>query len=163
MRLMMWTGLVVLLLDQASKVLVVHLLDLRTLGTMQVFPPYLNFHMAWNRGVNFGLFSNDASMMKWVLIGLAVVIAVWVTIWVYREQAGPKGMIAAGMLVGGAAGNVLDRLFYGAVADFLNMSCCGIDNPFAFNVADIAIFAGALGLVLFTGQKTDRDGDDLIG
>ncbi len=46
---------------------------------------------------------------------------------------------------------MVDRLIYGAVADFLNMSCCGIDNPYAFNVADIAIFAGAIGLVLFTG------------
>ncbi len=44
-------------------------------------------------------------------------------------------------------------LAYGAVADFLNMSCCGIENPYAFNVADIAIFAGAIGLVLFTGGK----------
>ena len=163
MRLMMWTGLVVLLIDQASKVLVVHLLDLRTIGTMQVFPPYLNFHMAWNRGVNFGLFSNDAAVMKWVLIALAVVIAAWVTIWVYRERAGRWGMMSAGLLVGGAAGNVLDRLLYGAVADFLNMSCCGIDNPFAFNIADIAIFAGALGLILFTGQKRPRDDGDLIG
>ena len=63
------------------------------------------------------------------------------------------GQIAAGLLVGGAAGNVIDRLIYGAVADFLNMSCCGIDNPFAFNVADIAIFAGAVGLILFTGKE----------
>ena len=52
-------------------------------------------------------------------------------------------------------GNVVDRLIYGAVADFLNMSCCGIENPFAFNVADIAVFAGALGLVVFTGKGRD--------
>lgn len=153
MRLMIWTGLVVLLVDQASKYLVVHLLDLRTLGTIDVLPPYLNFHMAWNRGANFGLFSNDAVVMKWVLIAIAVLIATWVVIWVRRDGAGRAGLIAAGLLTGGAAGNVLDRLIYGAVADFLNMSCCGIDNPFAFNVADIAIFAGALGIILFTGQK----------
>ena len=57
--------------------------------------------------------------------------------------------MAAGLLIGGAIGNVIDRLAYGAVADFLNMSCCGIENPFAFNVADISIFVGALGLVIF--------------
>jgi signal peptidase II len=56
-------------------------------------------------------------------------------------------------LLGGALGNVVDRLIYGAVADFLNMSCCGIDNPYAFNVADIAVFAGAIGLVLAPGAK----------
>ena len=50
-------------------------------------------------------------------------------------------------------GNVIDRLAFGAVADFLNMSCCGIENPYAFNVADIAIFAGAAGLALFAEAK----------
>jgi signal peptidase II len=60
--------------------------------------------------------------------------------------------VSAGLLIGGALGNVVDRVLYGAVADFLNMSCCGIDNPFAFNVADVAIFVGAIGLVLFAGR-----------
>jgi signal peptidase II len=54
--------------------------------------------------------------------------------------------------VGGALGNVIDRILYGGVADFLNMSCCGFTNPYAFNVADIAIFLGALGLIFFTGD-----------
>jgi signal peptidase II len=73
---------------------------------------------------------------------------------VHHERAGRLAMISAGLLVGGALGNVIDRILYGAVADFLNMSCCGIENPFSFNVADIAIFAGALGLVLFMGKQT---------
>ena len=55
--------------------------------------------------------------------------------------------------MGGALGNVADRLIYGYVLDFLNMSCCGINNPFVFNIADVFIFAGALGLVLFTTDK----------
>jgi signal peptidase II len=58
--------------------------------------------------------------------------------------------LSGGLLVGGALGNVVDRIAYGAVADFLNMSCCGIENPYAFNIADIAIFAGAIGLVIFS-------------
>ena len=64
---------------------------------------------------------------------------------------GPRGWGPAagvGLIVGGALGNVWDRLQYGAVADFINMSCCGIRNPFAFNVADAAIFAGAAVLIL---------------
>ena len=59
----------------------------------------------------------------------------------------------AGLLIGGALGNVVDRLLYGAVADFINMSCCCISNPYAFNVADIAIFIGAFGVVLWGGTK----------
>ena len=70
----------------------------------------------------------------------------------YRENGNRWTFIWAGVLVGGAIGNVVDRIIYGAVADFLNMSCCGIDNPFAFNVADVAIFVGAVGLVLTTGD-----------
>jgi signal peptidase II len=153
MRLMMWAGLAVLLIDQASKYLVVQFLDLRRLGSIDVLPPILNFRMAWNRGVNFGLFANNGDGMKWALIGIAIAISIWVAVWVYREQAGKWAQISAGFLIGGAAGNVADRLIYGAVADFLNMSCCGIDNPFAFNLADVAIFLGAIGLILFTGTK----------
>ena len=64
--------------------------------------------------------------------------------------------IAAGIMIGGALGNVVDRLIYGAVADFLNMSCCGIDNPFAFNVADVAIFLGAVGLAFLSEEKPPK-------
>ena len=153
MRPMIWSGLVIFVLDQLSKYIVVTVLDLESRGAIDVLPPFLNFRMAWNRGVNFGLFSHDAEIMRWVLIAVAIAISVWVAIWVRRDEAGRWGMISAGMLIGGALGNVVDRLRYGAVADFLNMSCCGIENPFAFNVADVAIFVGAAGLILFTGRK----------
>jgi signal peptidase II len=68
------------------------------------------------------------------------------------ERGNWKAQVSGGLLVGGALGNVIDRIVYGAVADFLNMSCCGIENPYAFNVADISIFLGAVGLVLFAGN-----------
>ncbi|MGR3343034.1 MAG: signal peptidase II [Paracoccaceae bacterium] len=153
MTRMIWTAAAVFVVDQLSKFLVVQVLDLRSVGSIDVFPPFLTFRMAWNQGINFGLFSNDAQVMRWVLIAVAVLIATWVAIWVRNEQSGRLAQSAAGLLIGGAAGNGADRLIYGAVADFLNMSCCGIDNPFAFNVADAAIFAGALGLIFFTGGK----------
>ena len=85
-------------------------------------------------------------------IGLALVISGWVIHWMRQNRFGKWAELSAGVLVGGALGNVIDRIWYGAVADFLNMSCCGFENPYAFNVADIAIFAGAFGLVLFTGK-----------
>jgi signal peptidase II len=69
---------------------------------------------------------------------------------VQREKSGRRAQVAAGLMIGGALGNVIDRILYGAVADFLNMSCCGIDNPYAFNVADVSIFFGLAGLVLFS-------------
>lgn len=140
-------------LDQATKILVVQGLNLIERGVIDVLPPLLTFRMAWNQGINFGLFAHDADVMRWVLIAVALGISAWVWLWVRRENAGPRAEMAAGLLIGGALGNVVDRIYYGAVADFLNMSCCGIENPYAFNVADVAIFAGALGLVLFSGPE----------
>jgi signal peptidase II len=88
--------------------------------------------------------------MRWALIAVALIISAFVLWWIRRENAGRWAHISAGLLVGGAIGNVVDRVLHGAVADFLNVSCCGINNPYAFNVADISIFFGAIGLVLFT-------------
>ncbi len=144
----------VLLLDQSSKWAVVFAMDLRNRLAIDVLPPLLNFRMAWNEGINFGLFSNDAEIMRWVLTGLAVVISVGL-LWWGRKFTSWAGSLLIALVVGGALGNALDRVLYGAVADFLNMSCCGIKNPYAFNVADITIFAGAIGLVLF-GDKLHR-------
>lgn len=153
MKLALWTAVAVFVLDQASKYAVVQMLDLKSRLAIDVLPPFLNFRMAWNQGVNFGLFSGDGMLTRAVLIALALAISAWVWRWVAREGAGRWMQVSAGVLVGGALGNVVDRVVYGAVADFLNMSCCGLSNPFAFNVADIAIFAGAFGLVVFSGGK----------
>jgi len=144
-------ALAAFLLDQASKAFVLYGLNLLEVYQIKVLPPLLQFRMAWNEGINFGLFSGVQS--RWVLIAIALVICVAVYIWLVREKPGRWGAISGGLLIGGALGNVIDRVIYGAVADFLNMSCCGISNPFSFNVADVAVFAGAIGIILFTGQK----------
>jgi signal peptidase II len=140
----------VFVIDQITKLAVVFGLNLIDRGEIDVIPPFLNFRMAWNYGVNFGLLSGQTEITRWLLILLALGISAWVWRWTARAPHGPWARASAGVLIGGALGNVVDRLAYGAVADFLNMSCCGIENPYAFNVADIAIFAGAIGLVLFT-------------
>ena len=152
MRALIVAALATFVADQASKLYVIHALDLRTVGYVDVIDPLLNFRWAENRGVNFGLLSHDADFMRWVLIALAVVISGWVLHWARRDGFTRWGQISAGLLVGGAAGNVVDRVAYGYVADFITMACCGFENPYSFNVADIAIFAGALGLVFFSGK-----------
>ena len=145
MRLLFWTGFWVFLADQASKYFILHVLQLKEGYPIAVFDPYLVFTMAWNKGVNFGL---GASFdMRWVLIGVAALISSVVLTWLWRTPTASKWTyVGAGFLIGGALGNVVDRILYGAVADFLNMSCCGIYNPYAFNIADIAIFIGAIGI-----------------
>jgi signal peptidase II len=151
MRRFWITAGVVFGLDQLTKLAVVHGLNLIERGEIDVLPPFLVFRMAWNYGVNFGLFAGGSDVTRWVLITIALAISAWVIWWMRSEHGSWKAQVSGGLLVGGALGNVIDRIAYGAVADFLNMSCCGIENPYAFNVADIAIFAGALGLVIFAG------------
>ena len=146
MRFVFWAGFWVFLADQATKWIVVHWLGLAQRLYMDVLPPLLNFRMAWNTGVNFGLFAGMD--MRWVLVAVALLISAVVLYWVWRDRPGKWTQISAGVLIGGALGNVVDRILYGAVADFLNMSWWGFENPYSFNIADIAIFVGALGLVL---------------
>jgi signal peptidase II len=144
---MLIAGGAVFAIDRLSKWWVIEWLDLDNLGRIDAFPPYLNFAMAWNRGINFGVLGGGP---QWVLILLAVAISVALVWWVHRQAGGEAGKArvpalawGAGIVIGGALGNAWDRIQYGAVADFLNMSCCGIDNPYAFNIADVAVFAGA--------------------
>ncbi len=157
MRWLALTAAIVFAFDQITKVVVVHMMNLKALGSIDVLPPFVNFRMAWNRGINFGLFAGDADWSRWLLIAIALLISGWVVWWIRTEDEGRLAMISGGLLVGGALGNMIDRILYGAVADFLNMSCCGFENPYSFNVADISIFAGAIGLILFTGRDKPRD------
>ncbi len=138
--------------DRITKWLVLNVFDLPSVGSMDVLPPVLNLRMAWNYGVNFGLLANDGEFVRWMLTAVALAIVSAVAVWMRGERSGVARM-SAGLLIGGALGNVVDRIVYGAVADFLNMSCCGIRNPYSFNVADIAVFIGAIGLILFSGRS----------
>lgn len=143
---------VIFVLDQITKVWIVFGLNLIERGVIDVAPPFLRLTMAWNRGVNFGLLAHDSDVVRWSLVAVSLAISAWVWVWIRKPGHGRMAQLSAGILIGGALGNVVDRVLYGAVADFLNMSCCGIANPYAFNVADIAIFAGAIGLVLFAAD-----------
>ena len=154
MRVIFWAGFAAFAIDQISKYVVIHMMELARIRSIDVLPPLLNFRYGENRGINFGLFGGGSEASRWMLISLATVICVAVIIWARKNAHKPIAQISAGLLVGGALANVLDRLIYGYVLDFLNMSCCGINNPFVFNIADVFIFAGALGLIFFTDDGT---------
>lgn len=149
-------ALAILALDQLSKYLVVTAMDLRHAGDIEVIPGILAFRMAWNTGINFGLLGDGAEATRWILAiatslgALALVLGSLIA----RRMTTAIGL---GIAAGGALGNSIDRMTLGAVADFLNVSCCGIDNPWSFNVADIAIFFG-FGLLLFApgGKSTPQ-------
>jgi signal peptidase II len=127
-------------LDQITKIVVVHYLALKSIHVIPVIPPYLVFVMGWNEGINFGMLSHYGK--RWALVAFSLVVSLALAVWA-RTSRGWIMPLATGFVAGGALGNALDRVAYGAVVDFLNMSCCGITNPYSFNVADIFVFLGA--------------------
>jgi len=155
MRQLYWAAAAAFAIDQLSKYLVIHGLELWRVRSIDVLPPVLNFRYGENRGINFGLLDGAPEATRWILIVLALVICIAVFIWARRTNMPGLAYVSAGLLIGGALANVLDRLLYGFVLDFLNMSCCGIDNPFVFNIADVFIFAGAIGLVFLAPDNKD--------
>ncbi|WFU13310.1 signal peptidase II (plasmid) [Rhizobium sp. CB3090] len=142
-------ALIAITLDQVSKLIVIQWLDLASLHVLPVSPPYLQFLMAWNEGVDFGMLNHYAN--RWVLAAFDVLVSLALIAWA-RNTTGRFMPVAIGFVIGGALGNALDRIAYGAVADFLNMSCCGITNPYSFNVADIFVFLGIAMALVFNGR-----------
>ncbi len=107
---------------------------------------FFNLVLVWNRGVSFGLFASDSPHNAWLLSGVAMVICAALAIWMWRS-ADTLTNAALGLIIGGAAGNVIDRARFGAVTDFLDFHAAGYHWP-AFNVADAAVCAGAALLIL---------------
>lgn len=115
---------------------------------------FFNLAWAWNRGVSFGLFNTDGDWNAVILSVVAITIVIGLGIWLFRNDDRPT-IFAIGLVIGGALGNVIDRVRFGAVFDFLDVHAMGWHWP-AFNIADSAISVGAVILVfdgLFGGHK----------
>ena len=137
-----------LTLDQLSKWFVVFYLELQHKLYLNLNNQFINFYMAWNKGINFGLFEGDSVLQAYILTAVAVVIAIVFFIWL-KNSTSLFIQPLASLVIGGALGNAIDRLMYGAVADFINVTCCGLRNPYSFNLADIFIFMGLVGILIF--------------
>lgn len=107
--------------------------------------PFFNLVMVWNRGISFGMFQTGDTG-RWVLIALTGAIAVGLLVWLWRVQTRLLAC-ALGAVIGGAVGNIVDRVVYGAVADFFDFHVAGYHWP-AFNVADSAIVVGVAIMLL---------------
>ena len=142
-------------IDQFSKWLVVFYLQLRTKLAIDLNNQFLNFHMAWNKGINFGLFESESLMQAYFLFLISILISLGLFLWVRKTKIFAIQLSSA-LVIGGAVGNAIDRLLYGSVADFINLTCCGVKNPFSFNLADVFIFIGIIGLIYF---RFDEDID----
>ena len=145
----------IFILDQLTKFFVVHILDLSGRLSITVISGFINFNMAWNEGINFGLFANSSEIMRIVLIIVSILICIGIFFWAIKQNS-LLLLIFSSAIIGGALGNVVDRIIYGAVADFLNITCCGIYNPYSFNIADISIFLGVVGIIFFPNSKNQN-------
>ena len=108
--------------------------------------PFFNIVMVWNQGISFGMFTNSSVYGPWLLSGLSVLISIVFAIWLYRSTSRLQSF-AIVIVIAGALGNVIDRLRFGAVIDFLDVHAYGYHWP-AFNIADSAICIGVFLLII---------------
>lgn len=108
--------------------------------------PFFNLVLGWNRGVSFGMLNSEADLSAWLLPLAVIAITVALGVWLYRSDR-PRVAAALGLIIGGAIGNLVDRVRYGAVLDFLDFHAAGFHWP-AFNLADSGITVGAIVLIL---------------
>lgn len=141
-----------LFLDQLSKYIMLDIVGIAGRPPIEV-TSFFNLVMVWNYGVSFGMLAKPGSDMVYFLIAIALLISGGLLIWL-RNVAKRSEAIAIGLIVGGALGNVVDRVRFGAVADFFDFHVSGWHYP-AFNIADSAIFIGVL-LLLFDGVWAAR-------
>jgi signal peptidase II len=121
-----------------------------------VLAPFFNLVLVYNKGVSFGLLKSDSIWTPYLLSGLALAISVFLVLWLRKAQTRLLA-VSIGMVLGGAIGNVVDRLHYGAVVDFLDFYLPGTELPHfpAFNMADSAISVG-VGLMLLDALFESR-------
>jgi signal peptidase II len=136
-------AIVVVLADQGVKYWVLDVFNLPDRTTAQVVGPFW-LSMVWNRGVSFGVFNSDADWTRWALSAFSLGVAAVLAVWAMRVQQRLLAL-ALGFIMGGAVGNLIDRVRFGAVTDFLDFSRWHF--PWVFNVADAAINIGAALLI----------------
>ena len=143
-------ALVVLLADQASKYWVLYGLDLPQRAVVRILP-VLNFAMVWNHGVTFGILAGDNATLLLIVVAAVAVIALAVWLW---RAVHLTTTLAVGAIIGGAIGNIISRVQYGAVVDFIDAHI-GAYHWYVFNVADAAIVCGVGTLILDSMRRRD--------
>jgi signal peptidase II len=138
-------ALIVLLADQFSKWWILNVTHLPEVGQI-VLLPVLNLTMVWNRGVTFGLLNGFGEWSSLALAAVALAVVAALGVWLWRAES-RLAAAALGCIAGGAVSNVIDRLRFGAVVDFIHAHV-GDWSWYVFNVADAAIVCGVAALVL---------------
>ena len=134
-------ALAVFLIDQLVKYWIVNIVRLEEQVSIPVLP---FFSLTWveNRGVSMGMLTAGTEVGRWMLVGLTALIAIVVAFWIRRERAWPEAL-ALGLVLGGALGNIVDRIRFGYVVDFVHLHA-GPWSFYVFNIADAAITIGVI-------------------
>ncbi len=138
----------VLALDQASKLWLLRVFDIGHRGAVKV-TPFFDLVLAWNTGISYGWFQNESATGQAVLLAVKTVAVIILAVWMARSRT-LIATLALGLIIGGAIGNAIDRLAYGAVVDFalFHVQIGGNTfNWYVFNLADVAIVAGVAALM----------------
>jgi signal peptidase II len=136
----------IFLIDQVSKYWIIALIQLPQRGQIELLS-ILNFTWVENRGVSLGMLTASSDTQRWLLVGLTGAISIGVIVWIWREKR-MQDVFALGLVLGGAIGNLSDRVRYGYVADFIDLHFGDFQPFLVFNVADAAITIGVVILVL---------------
>jgi signal peptidase II len=147
-RLGLVTALIACVADQASKLYLLKVFDLAANGPVRL-GPFFDFVLTRNTGISYGLFQTDSALGQWVLLGTKVLAVLLLWLWLARAS-GRLTALSLGLIIGGAAGNAIDRLAYGWVADFVFFhikTATWRFDWYVFNLADVAIVAGVIGLL----------------
>jgi len=147
-------ALIVFLVDQGAKWVVTYPLQLEFRGTIEL-TSFFNLHWVENNGISLGLLSADGALGRWLLVAMTAAIAIFVALWLWREKRRDDSFALA-VVLGGALGNIVDRVRFGHVVDFADLHF-GEWRPFlVFNVGDAAITIGVL--LLLVRALLMRDG-----
>jgi signal peptidase II len=141
------------LADQAHKAWMLYVYDIGAKGPVAI-TSFFDLVLVWNQGISYGLIPQQGVAGRWGLILFAFGASVALAVWLARLTS-PLAAASIGLIIGGAIGNAIDRITYGAVADFFSLHGFGF-QWYVFNIADTAIVAGVVGLLyesLFRGHK----------
>lgn len=141
----LFSASITFLLDQLSKYWILFDFHLPEKGSVAICPG-LNFTMVWNHAITFGMFGGAGSAGRVIFSTISLIIVAGLLTWMARTSR-PLIALLAGAITGGAVGNVLDRLRYGAVVDFIHAHAFGW-SWYVFNIADAAIVCSVIGLIL---------------
>lgn len=144
----LFAALIALVADQASKLYLLFVYDIAARGAVKV-TPFFDLVLTWNKGISYGWFQAETLSAQVLLLAIKLAAVVVLAVWLWRTP-NRIAALGLGLIIGGAVGNGIDSMAYGAVVDFAFFHLQWGDNRFdwyVFNIADVAIVAGVIGLL----------------